>query len=167
MRYILPPFLFSFPFLKNNFLQQKRLNNELLSVIKARKPPFFFFISLFFIGYFIYLHYKCYPHFWFPLCKHSIRSPLTPASMRVLTYSPTPTSLPWHPLCWGIEPLQGQGPHLPLMPDKAICSWSNGSFHVYSLVGGLVPGSSGGSSRLICSSSYVVAHPFQLLQSFS
>jgi hypothetical protein len=25
-----------------------------------------------------------------------------------------------------------------------ICSWSHGSFHVYSLVGGLIPGSSGG-----------------------
>ena len=36
----------------------------------------------------------------------------------------------------------------PLMPDKAIlcyiCSWSYGSFHVYSLVGGLVTGSFGG-----------------------
>ena len=37
--------------------------------------------------------------------------------------------------------------------DKAIlcyiCSWSNGSLHVYSLVGGLVPGSSGVSGWLI------------------
>jgi len=34
------------------------------------------------------------------------------------------------------------------MPDKAIlcyiCSWSHGLLHVHSLVGGLVPGSSGG-----------------------
>ena len=39
---------------------------------------------------------------------------------------------------------------LPLMSDKAIlcyiCIWSLGSLHVYSLVGGLVPGSSGESS---------------------
>jgi hypothetical protein len=29
-------------------------------------------------------------------------------------------------------------------PSSAICVWSHGSLHVYSLVGGLVPGSSGG-----------------------
>jgi hypothetical protein len=42
---------------------------------------------------------------------------------------------------------QDQGPPLVLIPDKAIlcyiCSWSHGSLHVYFLVGGLVPGSSG------------------------
>ena len=36
---------------------------------------------------------------------------------------------------------------LRIIPDKAIlcyrCSWSHGTFHVYSLVSGLVPGSSG------------------------
>jgi hypothetical protein len=43
---------------------------------------------------------------------------------------------------------QNQGSLLPLLPDKAIlcyiCGWSHGSLHVYSLVGGLVTGSSGG-----------------------
>ena len=61
-----------------------------------------------------------------------------PASMRVL---PCPCILHW-----GIEPSQDQGPFLPLMPDKAIlcyiCGWNHGSLTVYSLVGGLVPGSS-------------------------
>jgi hypothetical protein len=56
-------------------------------------------------------------------------------------------------LCWGIKSPQDQGPLLPLMPKKAILcyikSWNQGSLHVYSLVGGLVPGSSGGSSWLI------------------
>jgi hypothetical protein len=55
--------------------------------------------------------------------------------------------LPSIPLHWDIEPLQDQGTSLPLMPDKAIlcyiCCWSHGSLHLYSLVGGLVPGSSG------------------------
>jgi hypothetical protein len=41
-----------------------------------------------------------------------------------------------------------KGPLLPLMSDKGIlcyvCDWSHGSLHVYTLVGGLVPGSSGG-----------------------
>jgi hypothetical protein len=50
-------------------------------------------------------------------------------------------------LCWGFEPPLDQGPPLPLMTNKAIlhyiCSWSHGSVHIYTLVGGLVPGSSG------------------------
>ena len=60
--------------------------------------------------------------------------------MRVLPHQPTHFSsiIPLH---WG------QGPPLPLMPDTAIlgyiCCWSHGSLHVYFLVGGLVPGSSG------------------------
>ena len=63
----------------------------------------------------------------------------------------TPTPQPhWSSihLCWGIKPPQDQEPPLPLMSDKAIlcyiCSWSPVSLHVYSLVGGLVPRSSGG-----------------------
>ena len=54
---------------------------------------------------------------------------------------------PQIPLHWGIELSQEEGNLLPLMADKAIlcyiCSWSRGSLHVYSLVGDLVPGSSG------------------------
>jgi hypothetical protein len=52
------------------------------------------------------------------------------------------------PLHW-VMPSQDQGPLLPLMSYKTIlcyvCSWSHKSHHVYSLVGGLVPGSSGGT----------------------
>jgi len=44
------------------------------------------------------------------------------------------------PLLGGIEPSQGQGILLSLMPH----GWSHGSLHVYSLVGGSVSGSSGG-----------------------
>jgi hypothetical protein len=55
---------------------------------------------------------------------------------------------PGIPLHRGIEPSQDLGPLLPLMPNKTIlcniCSWIHGSLHVYSLVGSLVPGSSGG-----------------------
>jgi hypothetical protein len=42
-----------------------------------------------------------------------------------------------------------------------ICNWSHGSLHVYSLVGGLVPGSSGGGGLVgwYCCSSYGVANP--------
>ena len=71
------------------------------------------------------------------------------------------------PLYWSIEPSQDQGPLLPLIPNKAILCyiyvWSHGSLHVYSLVGGLDPGSSGWLIQLFflwgCRS-------LQLLQSF-
>jgi hypothetical protein len=88
-----------------------------------------------------------YPLSQDPLHKPFIPSP-HPASMRVpphlLTYSClTSLVFPY----WGIDPSQDQGPLLPLMPNKAIlcniCGWSHGSFHVYSLVSGLGPGSSG------------------------
>jgi len=101
----------------------------------------------FFIGYFIYLHFKCYPLSQFPSTTPY------PISSSPCFYkgAPPPPPLPPHhpgiPLHWGIKPPQNQGPLLPLMPDKAIlgyiCSWSHGFLHVYSLVGGLVPGSSG------------------------
>jgi hypothetical protein len=76
--------------------------------------------------------------------------------MRELTHPPPTHPFPPHRtnilLYWGIKPPQDQGPPLPLMRDKAIlcciCSWSHGSLHVYSLVGGLVPGSSEGSAWL-------------------
>ena len=51
-------------------------------------------------------------------------------------------------LHWAIRSSQDQGPLFLLMTDKVIlcyiCGWSHGSLHVYSLVGSLVPGSSGG-----------------------
>jgi hypothetical protein len=79
--------------------------------------------------------------------------PFSFTSKRVLPHHHPPTHLPPHtssiPLWWSNRSLQDQGPPLPLMPNKAIlcyiCSWSHGSLHVYSLVGGLVPGCSDGS----------------------
>jgi hypothetical protein len=100
-----------------------------------------------------------------PPQTHPILPP--PASMRVHPHHPaTPISLPC--IYWGIEPSQDQGPPLPRMPDKAIlcyiCSWSHWSPHMYFLVGGLVPGSSGGSGWLILlfflCSFYGAANPF-------
>jgi hypothetical protein len=65
---------------------------------------------------------------------------------------PLLSSRPGIPLHWDIEHPQAQGPLLPLMSNKAIlchiCSQSHGSLHVYSLVGGPVPGNSRGSGRL-------------------
>jgi hypothetical protein len=77
---------------------------------------------------------------------------------------------PGFPLHWDIKPSQDQGPLLPLMPDKAIlwyiCNWTHGSLHVHSLVGGLVPGSSGVSSWLILLFFLWSCKLLQLLQSF-
>ena len=105
--------------------------------------------------------------------------PPIPSSLPVLLYwcSHTHLLLPPHPdipLHWGMEPSQDQGPLLSLMPDKAILCyvgrWSLGSFHVYSLDGGLVPVSSGGSGWLILLFFLWVVNPFSslsLVSSFS
>jgi hypothetical protein len=88
------------------------------------------------------------------------------------THLPIPTSLPRYFLHWGVKPSEDQGPLLPLMFDKVIlcyiCSWSHVSLHVYSLVGGLVPGSSGSRDLVgwYCCSSYGVANPFSSFRPF-
>lgn len=99
----------------------------------------------------IYLHFKRYPPALFPLRKFPILSLITPASMRELPHPPTHT-LPPHSLSipqgWGTEPSQDQKYPLTLMQGKVILccisSWSHVSLCVYALVGGLIPGGSGG-----------------------
>jgi hypothetical protein len=75
-----------------------------------------------------------------------------------------PLPCPGIPLHWGIEPSQDQGTLLTLMPNKVIlcyiCGWSHGSLHVYSLIGGLVPGNHEGTGGWYCCSSYRVAKLF-------
>jgi len=63
------------------------------SFLPSFLPSFFLslinvFVFNFIIGYFTYLHFKCYPPSKFPLCKPPIPSPIFPASMRVLPYPP-------------------------------------------------------------------------------
>jgi hypothetical protein len=117
-------------------------------------------LFFFLIRYFLNLHSKCYPLSRSP--PETLYSILpSPASMRMLTHTlPPPGS---HiPLYWGIEPSQDHGPLLPLMSDNIIlcyiCSWSHGSLQVYSLVGGLVPGSPEGLVGW-CSFSYGLQTP--------
>ena len=54
----------------------------------------------------------------------------------LFTNPPTPASLSWHSLHWGMEPSHDLGPLLSLISDKAILCytrcWSHGSRHVYS-----------------------------------
>jgi hypothetical protein len=52
--------------------------------VSDHKISFLFYFILFFIRYFLYLHFKCYP-------ESSLYPP--PA---LLPYPPTPTSWPWH-----------------------------------------------------------------------
>lgn len=81
---------------------------------------------------------------------HSFPSPLP-------LWGCSPTHHPFLPHCssiplhWGIKPPQDHGLPLALMSDKAILCclsiWSHGSFTIHSLVGGIVPGSTGWSSQ--------------------
>jgi hypothetical protein len=118
---------------------------------------FFLFFSFIFFGgvlllldiFFIYISNVIYPLSRSPT-PSEILYPI-PVPLLLWGCSPVHPLPPPHPLIhlhWGIEPSQDQGPLIPLMPDKAIlcyiCSWCHGFLHVYSLVGGLVPGSSGG-----------------------
>jgi hypothetical protein len=111
----------------------------------------------------LYLHFKCYPLSPFPLQKSPIPS-LLPLLLRMLPHLPTHLGFPLH---WGIESSQDQGPLLPLMSHKAILyyiwGWSHRSLYMYSFVGGLVPGSSGGYGWLTLLFSLWGCKPLQLL----
>ena len=117
---------------------------------------FFYFLLFFnfFVGYFIYLHFKCYPSSLFALWKSPSHSPPLwfYEGDPPLTHPLQPHGLSITLRC-SIKSSQDQGLSLPLRPDKAIlsyiCSWSHESLHVYSLVGGLVLGTSGRSGCLI------------------
>ena len=78
---------------------------ERLLIAELILQPVFFFFP-FKNGYFIYLHFKCYPLSRFPLCK-PLPHPPYPASMRILPHPPTHRpSMPPH---WGIS---CEHPHL-------------------------------------------------------
>jgi hypothetical protein len=117
---------------------------------------FFLMFILFFINHSICLHLK-----WYPTSQLLLHNPPTPhqpflpslclyegAALSTYRILPHCSSIP---LCWGIKPPQDQGQPLPLMSDKAIlcyiCIWSPGALPVLSLVGGLVPGSTGWSGQ--------------------
>jgi hypothetical protein len=81
------------------------------------------YFTFFFVGYFLYLHFKYY----FIPCSPPLETPYPilpfPVSMKMLTHPPThplPPAHPHIPLHWGTEPSQYQGPLLPLMANKTI-----------------------------------------------
>ena len=121
------------------------------------------------IGFFFYLHFKCYPLSRFPPSQKLPSNPSAPDSMRVFP------QLPFHSYLSTLKfppphLHRTKGPLLPLMSHKVrlcyICSWSSGSLNVYFLVSGLVSGSSGGSGWLILSLFLWGCKPLQLLQSY-
>jgi hypothetical protein len=83
---------------------------------------------------------------------------------------PLQPQCPRIPLYWIIKPPQDQGPLLPLIPNKtilcSICSWSHGFLHVYSVVGGSVPGGFWVFGWLTLLLFLWGCKPLQLLQSF-
>jgi hypothetical protein len=139
---------------------------------KLNHLSFIFFFLPFFLktGYFIYIS--------------NVTLHLSVSSIYPLSHLPSPCfyegpplpmyPLPPHhpsiPLCIGIQSPLDQWPPLPLMPDKAILCyisrWSYGSLNVYSLVGSLVPCSSGGSGWLMLLLFLWGCKIFQLPQSF-
>ena len=107
-----------------------------------------FFFLYFFIRQFLYLHFKCYP-----LSQFLLQNSPLPLPLHLPPNPPTPIPGPDIPLYWDIEPSQDLGPLLPLMTDKAIlcsiCSQSQKSQNVFSLICSLVPRSSGATGQVI------------------
>jgi hypothetical protein len=131
----------------------------------------YFFLFFFFLWIFSSFTFQM-------LSPSPVPPPKMPHTLPLLLWGcspnyPLPLLRPGIPIHWNIQPSQDQGASLPLMSKKAIlcyiCEWSHGSLHVYSLVGGLVPGSSGVGVGLVgwyCYSSYGVANPFSSFSPF-
>jgi len=121
----------------------------------------------FFIGYFMYLHFKCYHFSQFSPQKYPIPSP-SPCFYEGAPHSTHP--LPPHhsgiSLHLGNSILKGFCSYRCLTMPSSATYWLEPWVHLYSLVGGLVPGSSGGVGWYCCSF-YGVANPFSSLSPFS
>jgi hypothetical protein len=121
---------------------------------------FFSFLTVIFVGYFLCLHVKCYQFPGHPRNLLSrLPSPCFYESVPPHTHSLLPP-YPGVPLHWDIQSSQDQGPFCPLMPNKAILCYICRGSHGYSLIGGLVPRSSGGSGCLILLFFLLVENPF-------
>jgi len=105
--------------------------------------------------------------------RHPLSHPPAPASMRVLPHPPTlpPPPLPWQPPTLGHQAFPGPRASLPIDVRQGHpllhTGRRHGLPHVYSLVGGLVPGSSGGSGWLMMLFFLWVANPFSSYSPFS
>ena len=109
---------------------------------QPRDLLFFFLFLLLFIFYWIFIlfTFQMFSPFQVSLSKTSYPILPSPASMRVFSYLPTPIFPPWHSPTLGHRTPSGPRASPPTDANKAIlchiCSWSHGSLHVYSLIGG-------------------------------
>jgi hypothetical protein len=113
-------------------------------ILRESGSSFMFLLDIFIIYISNVISFPSFPSNSPPL----LFSPPSPAHQTTLVPGP---GIPLH---WSIEhsPTLDQGTFLPLMTNKIILCyiWSLESLHVYSLVGGLVAGSSGGGGyRLV------------------
>jgi hypothetical protein len=131
----------------------------------------FRFKKIFLNGYFLHLHFK-----YHPISRFAPGNPYpTPLPLLLWWCSSThlrnPPSLSWHSPTLGYWAFTRKRASPPTDVIKAnicfISSWSHGSLHVYSLVGGLVPRSSLGLVGWYCYPSYGVTNPFSSFGSFS
>ena len=134
------------------------------------KTPLFFFPVIFLLDIFFIHILNFIPFPSSPSQKPPYHLPSTCFHEGAPATHPHSQSLEFPYTGRGIKPSQDQGPLLPLMPDKVIlcyiCDWRHEFLHVYSLVGCLVPGSSGGSGWLILLFFLWCCKPLLLLQSF-
>jgi len=124
-----------------------RTSQSSLDLTNTASFPSFF---LFFYWIFFYFTFQMLSPF--PVSPLEIPYPM-PSPLLLWGCFPHPPThsllppCPGIPLNWSIKPSQNQGPLLPLISYKSILyyirDWSHRSVHVYSLDGGLVPGSSG------------------------
>jgi hypothetical protein len=117
------------------------------------------------IGYFSYLHFKCYSLSWFPLHYPLPHPTLSPYAFIEGAPPSTHPLLLHHPnisLCWGTLPSQVQEP---LMPDKVLLHMQPEVWVPSCALFGTTLGALGGRGVLIGwygSSSYGVAKPSAL-----
>jgi hypothetical protein len=120
-----------FSFFLNNYLEE----NFVLCIFFIYISNIFPFPGLPFGSSLYHPHFPCF-YEGVPLSNH-----------------PLPSSCSGIPLHWDIKHFQAQGPLFPPVSNKSIlchiCGQNHGSLHVYSLVGGSVPRSSGVSGLLI------------------
>jgi len=124
----------------------------------------------FFIGYFMYLLFKCYPLFWFPLLNPLSQLP-SPCFYEGAPLSSTPILPLWHSPTLGHQVFTE--PRASPPTDARQCQpllhmWLGPWVpYVYSLVDGLVPESPGVLVDWFCCSSYGVANLFRSFSPFS
>ena len=144
--------------IKINSNKRIQPNNERINIVLVFNCFNFYFvffpvsyfnngIILFSLSLFLLDIFFIYVSNAIPFPSFLSKNPLSPLHSPCSPTLPLLLPSPGIPLYWGIEPSQDKRPLLPLMTNQAIlcyiCSQGHESHHVFFLIGGLVPGSSG------------------------